>query len=93
MARNDDLDGYDEQPGPAGENGPSIFLILVIIVAAIAGIFIFQNRSEAEIQFLFFDGTFRIWTAISFAILLGVLLDRLILMWWRRTRKDKNQDS
>lgn len=90
MAKNDDLDGFDEQPGPAGRNGPSIFLILVIIIAAISAVFIFQNREEAEIQFLFFDGTFRIWTAISFAILLGVLLDRAILMWWRRARKDKD---
>ncbi len=77
----------DQQPGPEGRNGPSLFLILAIIVAAIAAIFIAQNREEAEIQFLFFDGTFRIWTAITFSIALGVLLDRMILMWWRRARR------
>ena len=80
-------DQYDAQPGPEGRNGPSLFLILAIIVAAIAAIFIAQNREEAEIQFLFFDGTFRIWTAITFSIALGVLLDRMILMWWRRARR------
>lgn len=91
MAR-DELDGYDDRPGPAGRNGPSLFLILLIVVAAISAVFIFQNREEAEIQFLFFSGMFRIWTAIVFAILLGVLLDRAILMWWRRARRDRDQD-
>ncbi len=81
---------YDQQPGPAGRNGPSLFLILSIVVAAVAAVFIAQNREEAEIQFLFFDGTFRIWTAIAFSILLGVLLDRMILMWWRRARRDRD---
>ncbi|BAN01866.1 LapA family protein [Ilumatobacter coccineus] len=90
MARNDEAERYDEQPGPEGRNGPSVFLILVAVIAIIAGVFILQNREEAQIQFLFFDGTFRVWTAIAFAILLGVLLDRAILMWWRRARRDKD---
>ena len=83
-------DEFDRQPGPAGRNGPSLFLILLIAVAAIAAIFIVQNREEAEIQFLFFDGMFRIWTAIAFAIVLGMLLDRAIIMWWRRARRDRD---
>lgn len=81
------MEQVDEQPGAQGSNGPSLFLFLVVIVAVVAAIFVVQNREEAEIQFLFFDGTFRIWTAIAFAILLGILLDRLILLWWRRARR------
>lgn len=87
MAR-DDTNEFDEQ-APAAKNGPSLFLILSIAVAALAGVFVVQNRDQAEIQFLFFSGEFRIWVAISFAILLGVLLDRLILTWWRRARRNE----
>lgn len=89
MARNDDRrDGFDEQPGAAGSNGPSLFLILAAVVAVIAAAFVVQNREEAEIQYLiFFEAELRIWVAISFAIVLGILLDRLLIMWWRRSRR------
>jgi len=77
----------------SGNNGPSLFLILMLVVAAMVAIFIFQNRDTATITFLFFDGEFRVWTAITFAILLGVLLDRVVLMWWRRARRrDRDVD-
>ena len=85
-------DRDDQQPGPAGRNGPSLFLILTVVVAAIAAIFVIQNREEATISFLFFDGEFRVWVAIAFAILLGMVLDRLIIMWWRRARRDRDDD-
>lgn len=78
---------YDQQPGPSGRNGPSLFLILLIVVAAITAVFIAQNREETQVEFLFFDVQSRVWTAIAVAIALGVVLDRLILAWWRRSRK------
>ncbi len=83
---------YDEQPSGAGRNGPGLFLILTILVAAITAIFIAQNRERTQIEFLFFDFASRIWTAIAIAIALGILLDRLILAWWRRARRRKNND-
>lgn len=87
MARDDDFDGEHSPGAASGRSGPSLFLVLMIVIAAISAIFVVQNREEAEIQFLFFSGFFRIWTAIAFAILLGVLLDRAIIMWWRRARR------
>ena len=81
---------YDEQPSSGGRNGPGLFLILTILVAVITAVFITQNRERTQIEFLFFDFTSRIWTAIAIAIALGVLLDRLILAWWRRARKRKH---
>ncbi len=84
-----DLDNSDEQPLDPGRNGPGLFLILTIIVAAITAAFIAQNRERTQIEFLFFDFGSRIWTAIAIAIALGVLLDRLFLAWWRRARKRK----
>jgi len=55
-------------------------------------VFVAQNRDQIEIKFLFFDFSSRIWTAIAIAIGLGILLDRLVLGWWRRSRKRKNDD-
>ena len=86
----DDLH-YDEQPGAQGRNGPGLFLILTILVAAIAAVFVVQNRERTQIEFLFFDFSSRIWTAIAIAMALGILLDRLFLAWWRRARKRKNK--
>lgn len=84
-----DLD-FDAQPSNEGRNGPGIFLVLVLIVAAVIAVFIAQNAERAPIEFLFFDFNSRIWVAIAISIALGILLDRLIIMWWRRARKRKN---
>lgn len=86
MARDDEFD-IDED---GGSNGPSVFLILLIVVAIVTAIFIGQNRERTKIEFLVFDFNSRVWAAIGIAILLGVVLDRLILSWWRRSRREKD---
>jgi len=83
---------FDEQPGARGRNGPGLFLLLTILVAAVTAIFVAQNRERTQIEFLFFDFSSRIWTAIAIAIVLGILLDRLFLAFWRRARKNKKND-
>jgi uncharacterized integral membrane protein len=83
---------FDDQPSRDGRNGPGLFLILTIVVAVITAVFVAQNRDQIEIKFLFFDFSSRIWTAIAMAIGLGILLDRLVIGWWRRARKRKNDD-
>lgn len=90
MARRDDRRGdRDDRPGPAGSNGPSLFLVLTIVVAIIAGSFVIQNREEATIQYLlFFESELQIWVAIAAAMALGVLLDRLFILWRRRAKRD-----
>jgi len=83
---------FDDQPSRNGRNGPGLFLILTIVVAVITAVFVAQNRDQIEIKFLFFDFSSRIWTAIAMAIGLGILLDRLVIGWWHRARKRKNDD-
>ncbi len=85
MARDDDDDRELELA--AGRNGPPIFLVLLIVVAVVTAIFIVQNGDPAIIEFLSFDFTSNLWTAIVIALLLGAVLDRLIIMWWRRSRR------
>ncbi len=86
MARDEDFDDVEVS---AGRNGPPIYLILFLVVAIVTAVFIAQNRERTNVEFLFFDFNSRRWTMILIAIALGVLLDRLILMWWRRARRDR----
>ncbi len=88
-----DIEENDEQSGARGRNGPGVFLVLAILTAVVAGVFVAQNGERTQIQFLFFDFSSRIWTAIAIAIALGILLDRLFLAWWRRARKRKNKNN
>ena len=79
----DDRPVHDE-----GSSGPSLFLIALVVVAAISVAFVLQNQERAQIRYLgFFDADLAIWTAIAFAIGLGILLDRLLILWWRRSRR------
>ena len=81
---------HDPQTGPEGRSGPPWALIGLIIVAIVCAVFVFQNRERTKVEFLFFSFEASVWVAIAVAIGLGVLLDRFILGWWRRTRKRRN---
>ena len=80
---------YDEQPGASGRSGPPPALIALIVVVAIVLVFVLRNGDRTTIDFLFFDVNSRVWTAIAISIGLGILLDRLILTWWRRARRNR----
>ncbi len=78
---------FDEQPGPAGRSGPSVWLIAFLLFALAGVIFAFQNSEPVPTEFLWLDGQFRFWVTILASIGLGIVLDRLILTWWRRARR------
>lgn len=65
-------------------------LIIFGVIAIITVIFILQNRERTNIDFLFFEVKARVWTSMLIAIVLGVILDRLFLSWWRRRKAAKN---
>lgn len=76
----------------SGRSGPNISLIIAAAVLAALLIFFFRNGDYTEIDFLFFEKrTTKRWSIIV-AVLLGVALDRLLSIWWRRRRKQKNND-
>jgi uncharacterized integral membrane protein len=82
------------EPNPVSEgvaparSGPSPLLIGFIIVAVVSLIFVLQNGEKADIHVLFFEFTASVWVAIAIAIGIGILLDRILLAWWRRRRRD-----
>jgi len=78
------------QQARGGSKGPSPSLIAFLVLAAIAIIFILQNRNPARTHLLFFTFNSRVWTAIGVAIIVGAGLDRLFSIWWRRRRSRKS---
>ena len=81
----------DDETATSGQSGPPIKLIAFVAVAALAVVFVFQNRERHRIDFLFFEVSTRTWTALATALVLGVVLDRLFISWWRRTRNRRNE--
>ena len=70
-------------------DGVSPTLIGLVVLAVASVIFIIQNSERPKITFLFFSVRTRLWVAIALAIALGVVLDRLFAIWWRR-RKERS---
>jgi uncharacterized integral membrane protein len=67
--------------------GISPTLVGLVVLAVASVIFIVQNSERPKITFLFFSVRTRLWVAIALAILVGVVLDRLFAIWWRRRRE------
>ena len=74
-------------PADSGTDGPPVALIVGIIVAIAAVLFVVSNRDEVEVDFVVFTVQSRTWTALVVSIALGIALDRLFLAWWRRRKQ------
>lgn len=82
MNNNNERSG--DMQAASGRSGPSIALIIVGLLTALIVVFILKNSDETQIDFMFFDWNTTVRWSIFIAVLLGVLLDRVILSWWRR---------
>ena len=71
----------------SGRSGPSPALIGFAIVALLGLVFFLQNGDRTEVDFLFFENRTTVRFSIIIAIAIGVLLDRLFSIWWRRRRR------
>ena len=70
--------------------GPSSALIGIVLVGVLMVIFFLQNGERTSIDFLVFEKITTIRWSIIVAILLGAALDRVVAVWWRRSRKKNN---
>jgi uncharacterized integral membrane protein len=84
-------DGVDEinsgQEFKGRGDGISPTLIGLVVLAVVSVIFIVQNSDRSEVRFLFLSVTTRVWVGVVIAIALGVVLDRVFAMWWRRRKE------
>ena len=75
----------------SGRDGPNLVLIGLGIVTVLFVIFFLQNSEELSVDFLFFEKKTTIRWSLLVAVLLGVAIDRIFSIWWRRRhKKDEN---
>ncbi len=82
----------DDQEAPSASSGPPWKLIALVLVAAAAVTFFFQNGEEAGVEFLWLDFRWPLWAVIGVSILAGVVVDRLVGWQWRRSRRTHDGD-
>ena len=85
----------DVQPIPGDvskgrRNGPSIILILFLVVIGLAVVFFLQNGESTSLDFLVFEKRTTIRWSILMAVVLGILIDRAFSIWWHRRGNKKN---
>jgi Flp pilus assembly protein TadB len=88
-----DLSRSGNADAASGRSGPSAKFLAFLVLVAVAVIFVLQNRDRKPVDFLVFEINSRQWVNIAVAILLGVVLDRLFLGWWRRRRRNRNEQN
>jgi len=81
-------------PQPDVKTKPNIALIAGLVIVALCVIFFLQNGEKVSIDFFVFEKITTIRWSILMAVVLGVLLDRMFSIWWRRRKRknDKNDD-
>ncbi len=72
------------------KSGPSAFLIVTGVVVAAIVLFIIQNTESAQVSFLMFDGSAKVWVVIVISVLAGMVLDRLLQFWMGRRRRRRD---
>ena len=94
MENNSNLQRSNDANNPtaSGRNGPSVTLVIFGLIVILALVFFLQNSETVSIDFLVFEKNTTIRWSILMATVLGIVLDRLFSMWWRRRSKKKNDD-
>ena len=82
-------DGDKHLDAASGSSGPSIALVLAVVVAVFLVIFVLRNGDTVNIDFMVFEWETTIRWLIFISVVLGVLLDRLVGWWWRRRKRRK----
>jgi uncharacterized integral membrane protein len=79
----------------SGSNGISPSLIALAVVTVLAVIFFLQNSELTRIDLWVFEWTTTVRWSLLVAMFIGVLLDRLFGIWWRRRgrRRDESKNG
>ncbi|HQZ34777.1 MAG TPA: hypothetical protein PK020_10135 [Ilumatobacteraceae bacterium] len=89
MSNDNDLPQSRTNSAAGGASGPSIAFIALLVVVALAVVFFLQNGEYVSIDFLVFEKRTTLRWSILMAVVLGVLLDRVFTIAWRRHKKTK----
>jgi len=75
----------------SGRSGPSVMLIALAVVVVLFVVFFLQNSERLTIDFLVFEKRTTIRWSLLVAVVLGILVDRIFAMSWRRWRRRNNE--
>lgn len=92
-SNDNDLPRSGNNSAASGTGGPSIAFIALAVVVALAVIFFLQNSEPVFIDFWVFEKKTTIRWSILMSVLLGVLLDRIFTIAWRRRKKNKAKNE
>ena len=92
MSNDNDLPQSGPNSAAGGASGPSIAFIGLLVVVALAVVFFLQNGEYVSIDFLVFEKRTTLRWSILMAVVLGVLLDRILTIAWRRHKKNKSNN-
>ncbi len=84
---------HNEPSGNAAAKGSSDLnprIIVGIVLAALAVIFILQNTNDVEINFLFWDFTFGMWLALLIALVFGLVIGWGLHVWQGRRKRKRD---
>ena len=87
-----DYNDVPRGPMPEVKSRPNLALIAGLISAALCVVFFLQNGELVSIDFLFVEKRTTSRWSILMAVVLGILLDRLVSIWWRRRKRKQNDD-
>ena len=73
----------------SGRNGVSPVLVAWLVIVAVSAIFFFRNGEPTKLDFMFVTTHNKTRWLVITCIAIGVILDRLFTMWWRRRRRIK----
>ncbi len=96
MSNDDREEKRAERAASAAENKNPIMspaFLGFVVVAVLAVLFFVKNSHEVELDFIFFDHVTTVRWLIIISLALGVLLDRLASMMWRRRKKRKAREA
>ena len=77
----------DDGGGRTARSGISPRLILVLVVVALAVVFILQNSRSQQVNFLWLDFDMPEWVVYVIMIAIGILIDRLVQYRSARRRR------
>ena len=75
------------EQGEKTRSGISPTMIVFIVLAVVAIIFVLQNSKSHEVNFLMVDFKAPSWLIYALLILVGVALDRLLQFWMARRKR------
>ncbi len=92
MSNDNELPRSGDNSAASGSSGPSVALIGLLIIVALAVVFFLQNSETVSIDFLVFEKRTTLRWSILMAAVLGVLLDRIFTIAWRRRKKNRQNN-